>query len=74
MRRFKLAKIGKRRVEVQKVRLKINFTTLLLAFLFAFLVWLYVAGSENKAPTDTQDTSAAACADVVCETWTEVVA
>lgn len=66
MRRFKLTKINKRRVEVQKVRLKINFGTLLLAFLFACLVWLYVAGSgvgqgQTSVPEDTTATAAYAC-------------
>lgn len=62
MARFRLVKIGKRRVEVQKVRFKPSFWTLLLCFLCAFLVWLYVTGShlsseaENteKAPEGTQ--------------------
>ena len=55
MRRFKLAK-NKRRVEVQKVRLKVNFGTLILAFLFACLVWLYVVGSGMKNPAAEQQT------------------
>ena len=58
MRRFKLVKTSKRKVEVQKVRLKVNFGTLLLALLFACLVWLYVAGSTPKPlPPDPTDTS-----------------
>lgn len=60
MRRFKLSKISKRKVEVQKVRLKINFGILLLAFLFACLVWMYVVGSgEKNRPGEPVDTSAA---------------
>ena len=59
MRRFKLVRTRKRRVEVQKVKLKINFGTLLIAFLFACLVWLYVAGSDAQKPTppDPVDTA-----------------
>ena len=67
MRRFKLVKISRRRVEVQKIRLKINFSTLLIAFLFACLVWLYVAGSDIRNPQhpDSQDTSATMAQTVV---------
>ena len=58
MRRFKLVRISKRKVEVQKVRLKVNFGTLIIALLFACLVWLYVAGSSPKPlPPDPADTS-----------------
>ncbi len=66
MRRFKLAKISKRRVEVQKVRLKINFGTLLLAFLFACLVWLYVVGSGMKNPASESVETSATAAGYAC--------
>ncbi len=58
MRRFKLVKISKRRVEVQKVRFRINFGTLAVALLVAVLVWLYIAGSQApQTPSpDTPDT------------------
>ena len=61
MRRFKLAK-NKRKIEVQKVRLKVNFGTLLLAFVFACLVWLYVVGSGTKsvAPESGEPSDASA--------------
>ena len=64
MARFKLVK-KKRKVEVQKVRFKPNFWVLLLSFLCAFLVWLYVTGSHlasesqdaEKAPVGTQSST-----------------
>ena len=58
MRRFKLVKISKRRVEVQKVRFGINIGTLAVALLFAVLVWLYVAGSQTPATTPGETTEA----------------
>lgn len=62
MRRFKLVRVNRRKVEVQKVKLKINYGTLLIAFLFACLVWLYVAGSDlqKNIPPEPMDTTAAA--------------
>lgn len=72
MRRFKLAK-NKRKIEVQKVRLKINFGTLLLAFLFACLVWLYVVGSSTKTPgVESTETSATAAGYACPAAETEV--
>ena len=60
MRRFKLVRVNRRKVEVQKVKLKINYGTLLIAFLFACLVWLYVAGSDiqKNTPPEPMDTTA----------------
>ncbi len=66
MARFKLVKIRRRKVEVQKVRFKPNFWMLLLSFLCAFLVWLYVTGKHpapapgdaDKAPEFTQSAMA----------------
>ena len=68
MARFRLAKIRKRKVEVQKVRFKPNFWVLLLSFLCAFLVWLYVTGSHlasasgdaDKIPAGTQTSTVSA--------------
>lgn len=68
MARFRLAKIRRRKVEVQKVRFKPNFWVLLLSFLCAFLVWLYVTGSHlasapedaDKAPAGTQASTVSA--------------
>lgn len=57
MARFKLVKIGRRKVEVQKVRLKLNFGILLVAFACAFLVWLYVKGSTAPMPPEHEGTS-----------------
>lgn len=48
MGRFKLVRISKKKVEVQKIRFKMNFGTVLIAFAFACLVWLYVAGSDTR--------------------------
>ncbi len=56
MARFKLVKISRRKVEVQKVRLKIHFGILLGAFACAFLVWLYVKGSRLPEPGLLEDT------------------
>ena len=49
MARFKLVKTGKRRVEVRKVRFKVNFVVLILSLACAVLVWLYVTG-RNADP------------------------
>ncbi len=65
MARFRLVKIRKRKVEVQKVKFKPNFWMLLLSFLCAFLVWLYVTGSHlasesedtEKVPEGTQSST-----------------
>ena len=63
MARFRLVKIGKKKVEVRKVGLKVNLTALFLSFLFAVLIWLYLTGrdasvkpeqSEDSQPEKTQ--------------------
>ncbi len=59
MARFKLVRTGKKRgrVEVQKVHLKVHYGALLLAFVCAVLVWLYVKGSTPLPPTPPEDTT-----------------
>ena len=44
--RFKLVKIGKKKVEVQKVRFKVNLAVLLGSFLCAVFVWMYLTGRD----------------------------
>lgn len=77
MARFKLVKIGRRKVEVQKVRFKVNLGVLLGSFLCAVFVWMYLTGRgdgpvlfppKDDTPhesevTDVADTDAATCLD-----------
>ena len=44
MARFRLVKIGKKKVEVRKVGLKVNLTALFISVVFAVLIWLYLTG------------------------------
>lgn len=57
MARFKLVKISKRKVEVQKVRFKPNFLVLLISFACAVFVWLYLTGTNNPPKTTTPEES-----------------
>ena len=61
MARFKLVRTGKKRgrVEVQKVHFKVHYGALLLAFICAVLVWLYVKGSAPLSPAPSEDTTSA---------------
>lgn len=52
MARFKLVKIGRRKVEVQKVRFKLNLVALLISFACAVLVWLYMTGRNPRPESD----------------------
>lgn len=76
MRRFKLVRVNRRKVEVQKIKLKVNFVSLLVAFLFACLVWLYVAGTDMKEHAYEEPTTESAGvesvlpeADTVSRLW-----
>lgn len=71
MARFKLVKISRRRVEVQKVRLKVNFGILLFAFACAILVWLYVKGSRLPKPIPPEETQPSETVTTETETTPE---
>ena len=72
MARFKLVKISKRRVEVQKVRLKVRLGILLVAFACAFLVWLYVKGSRLPMPLPPEESQPQETVTTQAETTPEV--
>ena len=71
MARFKLVKISRRRVEVQKVRLKVQFGILLFAFACAFLVWLYIKGTQLRLDENQPAESVTAETETMAEAETD---
>lgn len=74
MARFKLVRTGKKRnrVEVQKVRFKVHYGALLLAFVCAVLVWLYVKGSTPIPPDISEESMPAPSASAEADTHESV--
>ena len=64
MRRFRLEKGRKNRIAVAEKEFKISLIPLLVAFLLAFVMWLYVAANSLKnAPEKETEAATAAPAE-----------